>query len=66
MFLIVLIRNLLFVPARGHFILGVRGKKTITNQTLTPKLSPLITASAKELFPQDQVCAFVQLSLHAT
>jgi hypothetical protein len=34
-FLIVLIRNLLFVPARGHFILGGEGgekRKTIINE----------------------------------
>lgn len=56
MFLIVLIRNLLFVPARGHFILG---EKTTTNQTLTPKLNPPIVASAKELLPQGRVSEFV-------
>lgn len=55
-FLIVLIRNLLFVPTRGHFILG---EETTTNQTLTPKLNPPIVASTKELLPQSRLSEFV-------
>lgn len=64
MFLIVLIRNLLFVPARGHFILGrEKRERTISNQIARSHGSRV---RAEELCPQNQVSARVQLSLHAT
>lgn len=61
-FLIVLIRNLLFVPARGwHFILRVREQPQIECGLQEP--NPPIRACAK-VFESDS--RFVQLSLHAT